>query len=73
MKREIIRLVHERARNCCEYCQLPAEHFRLSAEELIGISDVGRTTVDVLRINDIDSLTLQRSLIDEGIFPPKRI
>lgn len=136
MKRATTRIVHERAKDCCEYCQLPQEassipfeidhiiaqkhrgvseesnlalacfycnsakgsniagrdpqtdlltrlynpredlwheHFAWSGDELAGGTDVGRTTIDVLRINDIDSVILRRSLMAEGIFPPDRL
>jgi hypothetical protein len=136
MKRATLRLVHARAKYCCEYCQLPQEassipfevdhiiaqkhrgksdstnlalacffcnsakgsniagrdpetdqltrlfhprednwnrHFSWSAEKLMGLSDIGRTTIEVLRINDVDCLTLRRSLIAENIFPPPRL
>ncbi len=135
MKRELEELVWERARNCCEYCQFPAdcavlefeidhiiatkhhgtsaadnlalscfycnsykgpniagidpetgdttpvfhprrdvwsEHFLWNGPSLIGLTAVGRTTIDVLRINHPDVIDVRRSLIEEGAFPPKQ-
>jgi hypothetical protein len=48
------------------------EHFDWSHAQLIGRTDVGRTTIDVLRINEPDALILRATLIAEGVFPPDR-
>jgi hypothetical protein len=46
-----------------------SEHFRWNGPELVGLTAVGRTTIDVLRINHPDALAVRTSLIDEGVFP----
>jgi hypothetical protein len=46
-----------------------SEHFRWLGAHLVGISDVGRTTVDVLTINDPDAVAVRPSLAAEGLFP----
>jgi hypothetical protein len=46
-----------------------SEHFSWQGAELVGQTAVGRTTVDVLAINDPDYVALRASLIAEGIFP----
>jgi 5-methylcytosine-specific restriction endonuclease McrA len=45
------------------------EHFRWSSTLLMGLTDVGRTTVDVLAINAPDRITARVALIDSGDFP----
>jgi HNH endonuclease len=45
-------------------------HFAWVGANLVGRTAIGRTTVDVLEINDPDRLRLRQSLIDEGVFPP---
>jgi hypothetical protein len=47
-----------------------AEHFRWRGPRLIGLTPVGRVTVQVLQINHRDDILLRRTLIAEGIFPP---
>lgn len=47
-----------------------AEHFSWRGAELVGLTAVGRTTVEVLVINDPGYVSLRASLIAEGIFPP---
>jgi hypothetical protein len=47
-----------------------ARHFRWDGPFLIGRTPVGRTTVDVLKINDAFRLKLREALIEEGVFPP---
>ncbi|MFO0900838.1 MAG: hypothetical protein U0836_25695 [Pirellulales bacterium] len=46
------------------------EHFFWSQAKLVGLTDVGRTTIDVLRINELDALILRAALIAESVFPP---
>lgn len=46
------------------------DHFEWNRAYLIGKTPIGRTTVDVLAINNPDSLLLREALIDEGVFPP---
>lgn len=47
-----------------------SEHFRWNGPELVGLTAVGRTTIDVLRVNHIDAVRVRASLIAEGVFPP---
>jgi hypothetical protein len=46
------------------------EHFLWAAAELIGVTDVGRTTIAVLAINNPDAVAARAALIAEGRFPP---
>jgi len=46
-------------------------HFRLRGARIIGVSPIGRATIRVLGINEPDSLALRRSLISEGLYPPR--
>ena len=46
-----------------------SDHFRWNGAELIGLTAVGRTTIDVLRMNYVDALAVRAALIDEGVFP----
>lgn len=45
------------------------DHFRWNGPELVGMTAIGRTTIDVLRINHPDALAVRASLIEEGVFP----
>ena len=47
-----------------------ADHFRWRGPRLIGLTPIGRVTVQVLQINHPDDIRLRRTLIAEGIFPP---
>lgn len=47
-----------------------SEHFGWNEAELLGLTDVGRTTIDVLRINHPDAVDVRIALIEEGVFPP---
>lgn len=44
-------------------------HFRWNDARLVGLTAVGRTTIDVLRINHPDAVAVRTSLIEEGVFP----
>jgi hypothetical protein len=46
------------------------EHFSWDGDMLRGLTAVGRTTIEVLGINDPDSVTVRRALREEGIFTP---
>jgi hypothetical protein len=46
-------------------------HFRWHGPILVGRTPVGRTTVQVLRINDDDYVQSREALISEGVFPPR--
>ena len=43
------------------------EHFSWVGCELVGSTDVGRTTIEVLRINNEESIALRRLLIALGV------
>jgi HNH endonuclease len=45
-------------------------HFRWDGPFLSGSTPIGRTTIDVLKINDSFRVALRKVLIDEGVFPP---
>ena len=44
-----------------------SEHFRWDGAHLIGLSAIGRTTVQVLAVNSLDRLRARRGLLYEGI------
>jgi hypothetical protein len=46
------------------------EHFRWQGGFLVGQTPIGRTTVDVLRVNDSDCVEQRQDLIEAGLFPP---
>ncbi|MBI1918920.1 MAG: HNH endonuclease [Planctomycetes bacterium] len=46
-----------------------ARHFRLEGAILIGKTAVGRTTVEVLDMNDLLRVRLRQELIQQGLFP----
>jgi hypothetical protein len=45
------------------------EHFRWDGSELLGMTPIGRVTVDVLAINLWYRRVLRESLMAEGVFP----
>ena len=45
-----------------------ARHFRWAGAILVGKSPVGRTTVEVLAINDSVRIALRQELMDRGLF-----
>ena len=45
-------------------------HFRWDGPMLVGRTDIGRTTVEVLEINLPHRVAMREALIDEGVFPP---
>jgi 5-methylcytosine-specific restriction endonuclease McrA len=47
-----------------------SQHFTWQGAQLIGLTDVGRTTISVLQINEPTRLSHRESLISEGVFPP---
>ena len=47
------------------------EHFAWQGAVLIGLTAVGRTTIQVLAINDREMIEARETLIAEGRFPPK--
>lgn len=44
-------------------------HFRWDGPRLVGKTRVGRTTVQVLYINDPEMVRVREELIEDGIFP----
>ena len=47
------------------------EHFAWVGTTLVGLTPVGRATVELLAINHPERLLLRESLMDEGVFPPE--
>jgi hypothetical protein len=47
------------------------EHFAWQGAVLIGLTAVGRTTIQVLAVNDREMVEAREMLIAEGRFPPK--
>lgn len=46
-----------------------SKHFRWEGAMLVGKTAVGRTTVEVLAMNDPDRVALRQELLDQGLFP----
>lgn len=46
------------------------DHFNWAAHELIGLTDIGRTTVVVLAMNADSVMSYRAALLFEGLFPP---
>jgi hypothetical protein len=46
------------------------EHFEWAGALLLGKTSIGRTTIEVLRINAPDRIAHRKLLIDAGVFPP---
>lgn len=46
------------------------DHFEWAGHEVVGISEIGRTTIAVLAMNDDESRTFRAVLFSEGLFPP---
>lgn len=46
------------------------EHFAWDGPHLLGMTAIGRATIDVLGINVPDRIALRQELIAEGVFPP---
>lgn len=47
------------------------EHFRWDGPVVEGITAIGRTTIRVLRMNELWRVAIRESLMAEGIFAPK--
>ena len=60
---KITRLFHPRVHKW-------SAHFRWDGPMLVGRTDIGRTTVEVLEINLPHRVAMREALIDEGVFPP---
>jgi hypothetical protein len=43
------------------------DHFAIVGAEIVGVTDIGRTTVQLLGMNDEERLILRRYLQAEGI------
>ena len=50
-----------------------SEHFVWDGPELVGMTAIGRTTIQVLNINDPERVRLRNLLIGLGVFPPERM
>ena len=48
------------------------QHFEWNGPELRGMTSIGRTTIDVLRINLPERVELRRLIRELGVFPPSR-
>ena len=48
-----------------------SEHFEWHAGILVGLTQIGRATVELLVINHPGYVLLRETLIDEGVFPPQ--
>ena len=62
--RDIARLFHPRRDSW-------NDHFRWDGVTLVGMTAVGRATVQVLSVNLPGHLRVRSALRDEGLFPPK--
>jgi hypothetical protein len=47
-----------------------SRHFRWDGPLLVGMTPIGRTTIEVLEINLDYRVAFRQGLIDEGVFPP---
>jgi hypothetical protein len=47
------------------------DHFRWSGHVLVGRTDIGRTTIAVLAINDDYRRSVRAALMFDGEFPPR--
>ena len=46
------------------------DHFEWQGPLVVGLSPIGRATIQVLNINDPAAIEVRQVLIDEGLFPP---
>jgi hypothetical protein len=46
-----------------------SEHFELAGARIVGLTEVGRATIQLLRLNDESRLIDRRALIDAGRYP----
>lgn len=63
---DVIRLFHPRRDNW-------EEHFEWRGASLVGRTPIGRVTVDVLEINLPHRIRLREMLMEEGVFPGRRV
>ena len=61
---EVVRLFHPRQDRW-------QEHFDWNGASLVGLTQTGRVTVDVLAMNLPHRIRLRESLIAERVFPPR--
>ena len=47
------------------------EHFARNGRRLVGVTAIGRTTVEVLLINIRHRVAHRQALMEEGVFPPR--
>ena len=47
------------------------DHFRYDGPVIVGLTEVGRATVEVLGMNNPYRMAARQALIDEDIFPPR--
>src|SRR3989304_2292324 len=45
------------------------DHFAIRGARILGLTPVGRATIQLLSINDVRRMRLRRELIDQGEFP----
>jgi hypothetical protein len=45
-----------------------SRHFRYDGPVLVGLTPIGRTTIAVLQINDLDAVALREALIENGVW-----
>lgn len=45
------------------------DRFPWNGPEILGLTAIGRTTIDVLRMNHPDAIAMRPSLINEKVFP----
>jgi hypothetical protein len=48
-----------------------SKHFQWAGAFLVGLTPIGRVTVQLLRINDDYRVRIRAGLIEEGVFPPE--
>jgi len=65
LSQRIVRLFHPRRDKW-------KRHFRWRGPRLIGRTPIGRATIAVLAINDLQNVALRAALIENGEFPPSR-
>lgn len=58
---EIVRLFHPRQDKW-------AEHFRWQGPELKSLTQIGRVTILVLQINEVEAIAVRKALQEEGVF-----
>jgi hypothetical protein len=59
----IVRLYHPRK-------DIWHSHFRWDGPRIVGMTEIGRVTVEVLNINHPEDLAIRSELIEDGVFPP---